>query len=95
MAAYLVVDIEVTDPDAFAEYRKLVPDVIAAHGGRYLVRGGSCEVLEGAWTPNRFVVVEFPSMAALKAFHDAPEYRSLRDLRQRSTKSNLIAVEGA
>jgi uncharacterized protein (DUF1330 family) len=94
MPAYLIADIEVVDATAFEEYRKQIPAVIAAHGGRYLARGGATEVLEGGWAPRRAVIVEFQSMAALKAFYDAPDYRSLRELRQRTTKSNLVAVEG-
>jgi uncharacterized protein (DUF1330 family) len=94
MPAYLIADIEVVDAAAFEEYRKQIPAVIAAHGGRYLARGGATEVLEGDWAPRRAVIVEFQSMAALKAFYDAPDYRSLRELRQRATKTNLVAVEG-
>ena len=94
MAAYLIVDIEVTDATAYEEYRKQVPAIIAAHGGRYLVRGGASEVLEGSWHPKRSVILEFPTMANLKAFWAAPEYQPLRVLRERVAKSNLVAVEG-
>ena len=94
MAAYLLVDIEVTDGAAYEEYRKQVPPIIAAHGGRYLVRGGASEVLEGTWRPKRSAVIEFPSMAALKAFWQAPEYQPLRRIRERAAISNLVAVEG-
>ena len=94
MPAYLIADIEIVDAAGFEEYRKHVPAVLAAHGGRYLVRGGTTEVLEGGWAPRRAVIVEFPSLAALKAFYDAPEYRWLLELRQRTTKTNLVAVEG-
>jgi uncharacterized protein (DUF1330 family) len=94
MAAYLIVDIEIIDPAAYEEYRKQVPAIIAAHGGRYLVRGGASEVLEGSWQPKRSVILEFPSMAHLKAFWQAPEYQPLRVLRERAAKSNLVALEG-
>jgi uncharacterized protein (DUF1330 family) len=94
MAAYLIVDIEITDADAFAEYRRLVPPFIAAHGGRYVARGGAVEVLEGTWQPHRAVILEFPDMASLKAFHEDPAYQPLRALRERSTRSNLVAIEG-
>jgi uncharacterized protein (DUF1330 family) len=67
MAAYLIADIEVTDPVAYEEYRKTVPAMIATHGGKYLVRAGKTEVLEGSWQPRRMVVVEFPSMTHLQA----------------------------
>ena len=94
MSAYLIADIEVLDPDAFGDYRNKVPAVIAAHGGKYLARGGPIEVLEGTWNPGRCVIVEFPSMAALKAFYDSPEYRALREQRQRTTRSRVVALEG-
>jgi uncharacterized protein (DUF1330 family) len=94
MAAYILADIEVLDPDTYEEYRREVPAVIEKYGGRYLARGGATEVLEGSWTPRRTVIVEFPSMAALERFWSSPEYRPLAEIRQASTRSNLIAVEG-
>ena len=94
MAAYLVADIEVTDSAGFAEYQQKVPATIAAHGGRYLVRGGAAETLEGAWAPKRCVVLEFPTMAQLKTWYASPEYRPLITIRERTTKSNLVIVEG-
>lgn len=94
MAAYVIADIEVTDREGFAEYQQKVPATIAAHGGRYLVRGGAVEVMEGGWTPGRCVVLEFSDMARLKAWYHSPEYRPLIAIRERTTKSNLVFVEG-
>ena len=94
MAAYIWANVEVTDPVAYEEYRQRVPAIIAAHGGRYLARGGRSELLEGAVQPNRLVVLEFPDMAQLKAFYRSPEYRPLIALRQRTARSSLMAVEG-
>jgi uncharacterized protein (DUF1330 family) len=94
MPAYLIADIDVTDSVGYDEYRARVPAVIAAHGGRYLVRGGASEVLEGAWRPKRSAIIEFPSLAAFKAFWESAEYRPLKELRERSAKSNLVVVEG-
>jgi uncharacterized protein (DUF1330 family) len=94
MAAYLYVDLEVTDPARYEEYRKAVPAVIAAHGGRYLVRGGASQVLEGDVQPKRQVVLEFPDMAALKAFWDSPEYAPLKKLRQQASRGSIVAIEG-
>jgi len=94
MTAYLIADIEVTDPVGYDEYKKRVPAVIAAHGGRYLARGGASEVLEGTWRPKRSAIIEFPDRASLKAFWDSPEYRPLRDMRERSAKSNVVVIEG-
>jgi uncharacterized protein (DUF1330 family) len=94
MAVYLIADIDVLDGAAFAPYREQVPALIAAHGGRYLARGGAIRVLEGGWNPKRCTVIEFSSMAALDAFWAAPEYQPLRELRLRTTRSNIIVTEG-
>jgi uncharacterized protein (DUF1330 family) len=95
MPAYLIGNIEVTDPAAYEEYKKGVAATIAAYGGRSLVRpGGAMEVLEGDWTPKRLVILEFPSAAKLKAWYNSPEYRPLLQIRLRSAKSSLVMVEG-
>jgi uncharacterized protein (DUF1330 family) len=94
MAAYLIVDIEVTDPAAFEEYRQKVPASIAKYGGKYLARGGQFEVLEGSWTPKRVVVLEFESMERAKQWYNSPEYRPLKLLRQKSAITNAIFVQG-
>jgi uncharacterized protein (DUF1330 family) len=94
MAAYLIADIEITDPVGYEEYKRRVPAIIAAHGGRYLARGGATEVLEGTWRPRRSAIIEFPSLASLKAFWDSPEYQPLRAIRERSARANLVVVEG-
>jgi uncharacterized protein (DUF1330 family) len=94
MAAYLIADIEITEPVGYEEYRRRVPAIIAAHGGRYLARGGATEVLEGTWQPRRSAIIEFPSLASLKAFWDSPEYQPLRAIRERSARSNLVVIEG-
>ncbi len=94
MAAYVVVDIQVTDPVGYAEYRQLAPPIVAAYGGRYLVRGGALETLEGDWAPQRLVILEFPSVAQAKAWWDSPEYRPAREMRQRTTISKMVVVEG-
>ena len=94
MPAYIIADIDVKDPAAYQEYRVKVPALIEKYGGRYLARGGAVEVLTGSWAPTRAVIVEFPDMAALKRFWDSPEYQTLREIREGSTRGNLIAVEG-
>ena len=94
MAAYIHASIEVTDPALYEDYRREVPAPIAAHGGRYLVRGGACEALEGGLPPQRQVILEFPDMAALKAFYDSPEYTRLRAIRQRASRGTLVAIQG-
>ncbi|MGZ5205499.1 MAG: DUF1330 domain-containing protein [Caldimonas sp.] len=94
MAAYLIADVEIADLAAYETYRQQVPAIITAYGGRYLVRGGASELLEGERSPKRTVVLEFPTMPALKSFWDSPEYRPLRELRERAATSNIIAVAG-
>jgi uncharacterized protein (DUF1330 family) len=94
MSAYIIADVEVIDSAAYEEYRQKVPAIIAAYGGRYLARGGATQALEGSWLPKRCVILEFPSMARLKAFYTSPEYQPLPAIRQCTTKSNLIATEG-
>ncbi len=94
MAAYIYADVEVTDPAAYEAYRQQVPALIAAHGGRYLVRGGAVEVLEGDRVPRRQVILEFADMAHLKAFYTSPAYQTLIAIRQGASVGNLIAIEG-
>jgi uncharacterized protein (DUF1330 family) len=95
MPAYLIADIEVTDPAGYEEYRKRVPALVAAFGGRFLVRGGALTALEGTWRPKRLVVIEFPDMAALQSWYDSPAYRPLVELRQRTSTSSVVAIEGS
>ena len=94
MSAYIVVDCEVMNPAQYENYKKLAPAAIAAHGGRYLARGGATVVLEGEWKPNRVVILEFPSLAAAQGFYDSPEYREARAARAGAARMNFIAVEG-
>jgi uncharacterized protein (DUF1330 family) len=94
MSAYIFASVEITDPAAYEEYRRRVPAIIAAYGGRYLARGGAVERLEGNAPVNRLVIVEFPDMARLKAFYNSAEYQPLLAIRQRAARSNLLAIEG-
>jgi uncharacterized protein (DUF1330 family) len=94
MAAYVYANLKVTDEAAFAEYRQAVPATIAAYGGRYLVRGGAFEVLEGEARPERLVILEFPDMATLRAWYRSDAYRPLLALRKRATDSQIVAIDG-
>jgi uncharacterized protein (DUF1330 family) len=94
MAAYVIADVEVIDSAGYEEYRRQVPATIAAHGGRYLARGGATEVLEGSWSPRRCVILEFPDMEAFRAWWSSPEYVALRAIRERTTSSNLVVTQG-
>jgi uncharacterized protein (DUF1330 family) len=94
MAAYLIVNVEVKDPERFAEYARLSPPCIARYGGEYLARGGKAEKLEGAWEPRRVVVVRFGSFEEAKAWWASEEYRGPKALRQSCAVTNMILVEG-
>jgi uncharacterized protein (DUF1330 family) len=94
MAAYVIVDLTVTDLPTMEEYRKLVPATLAKYGGRFLVRGGAHQTVEGDWKPNRVVVLEFPSMEQAKRWYDSEEYREPKAMRLRAGRANLIMVEG-
>jgi uncharacterized protein (DUF1330 family) len=94
MAAYLLAEIDVTDPEGFEAYRRDVPNLIARFGGRYLARGGAAEVLEGERRLKRTVLLEFPDMATLKAFYGSPEYQPLLALRQMSSQSEVLIFDG-
>jgi uncharacterized protein (DUF1330 family) len=95
MAAYLIAHVDITDPQLYEEYRLKVPAVIAAYGGRYLIRGAPQARLEGDGALRRVAVLEFPTMAQLQAWYESAEYRPLIALRQRSARSTLYAFEGA
>jgi uncharacterized protein (DUF1330 family) len=94
LAAYLVAKLVVTDPEAYEQYRSQVPATIAAYGGRYIVRGGAIDTLEGEAVTERVVILEFPDMAQLKAWYQSAAYRPLIEIRKRSTHSKLFAIEG-
>ena len=94
MAAYLLANIEVRDQAPFDEYRRRVPATIAAHGGRYLCRGGAVEILEGEFDAKRVVLLEFPDAAAIRTWYASPEYQELLDLRERAATTMLMLVEG-
>ena len=94
MPAYLVVDIEVEDPERYALYRTMVPATLAMFGGRYLARGGHTEVLEGGWQPSRLVIVEFPSVERAREWLDSPEYAEARAIRRATTRTNMVVIEG-
>ncbi|HVF99522.1 MAG TPA: DUF1330 domain-containing protein [Chloroflexia bacterium] len=94
MVAYVIVDIDVTDPEGYEAYKAPAAANVLASGGRYRVRGGKTEVLEGDWQPNRLVVLEFDSMEQVKAWWNSEEYAPLKDVRHRTTNSRMIVVEG-
>jgi uncharacterized protein (DUF1330 family) len=95
MAAYVIVDMTVTDPAGIEEYRKLAGASVAAAGGKFLVRGGKMEVFDGDWKPQRVVVLEFPSLERAKFWRGSPEYGKACEIRDRAAKTRMIVVEGA
>ena len=94
MPAYLIVDLEVTDPAGFEEYRQLVPATVQQYGGRFIVRGGAVEALEGDWQPKRVVITEFPSLEQARRWYNSEAYREPKALRFKTATSKVILVEG-
>jgi uncharacterized protein (DUF1330 family) len=93
MSAYVIVELEVTDPDQYAAYGKLAEESVSRHGGRFVVRGGNHEVIEGEWAP-RMIVLEFDSLEAIQAWYRSEDYQSCLPMRLASSKGRMIAVEG-
>lgn len=94
MPAYVVVQVTVNDPAPYERYKTLAPASIAAHGGRYLVRGAPVETLEGTWHPSRFVVLEFPTAAAARSWWSSEHYKPAKAIRQANADTEMILVEG-
>jgi uncharacterized protein (DUF1330 family) len=94
MPAYIVVEVEVLDPEKYEDYKKMVPASLAKYGGKFLVRGGKAENLEGTWSPKRIVITEFPSIDQAKAWWNSPEYAEAKALRHTTAKTEMIVVEG-
>jgi uncharacterized protein (DUF1330 family) len=94
MKAYVVAAETVKDEAMFAEYRKAVPATLEAFGGKFIVRGGNLNLLEGEWPHARFVVIEFPSREAAEGWYGSPEYQKIIGLRHNSSVGNLIIAEG-
>jgi uncharacterized protein (DUF1330 family) len=94
MPAYVINDMEITDPQRFEEYKRLSPPTVAAYGGRFLARGGEVTPLEGGWEPRRLVMLEFPSVEQAQAWLDSPEYAPARRLRELSAKSRMVVIDG-
>jgi uncharacterized protein (DUF1330 family) len=94
MAAYMIAEVSVHDAAAFEEYRAAVPATIAKYGGRYVIRGGASETVEGDWHPKRLVVLEFPDMARAKQWYNSADYQKILPLRTRASNTNALFVEG-
>jgi len=94
MPAYVVVQIVVEDPETYEQYKALAPASMAAHGGRYLVRGGPVTVLEGSWNPARLVILEFPTAEAARTWWASEDYAPARALRQASARTEMVLIDG-
>ena len=94
MTAYVIARIAVTDPDRYEDYKALAQEAIAAHGGRYLVRGGDVQTLEGQAESRRVVVLEFPTMESAEKFYRSAEYEAAKEARRGAAELQLILVEG-
>jgi uncharacterized protein (DUF1330 family) len=94
MAAYIIVDVDVKDAKAYEAYKQPAAASIAQYGGKYLVRGGKHEVLEGSWHPTRLVVLEFPSVEAAKRWYESEEYRKVMPIRHRHAVGHMVLVDG-
>ena len=94
MAAYIVVEVDVRDAERYEDYKRLVPPTLAEYGGRFVVRGGAAETLEGDWSPGRVVIVEFPSSEKAREWWASSEYAPAKALRQATAHTRMILVEG-
>jgi uncharacterized protein (DUF1330 family) len=94
MAAYFLVDVAVNDPQLYAEYRKLVMPTLEKYGGRFLVRGGTVETIEGTWNPGRFVILEFENSEQFQRWYNSPEYTEARAIRFKASTASAILVQG-
>jgi uncharacterized protein (DUF1330 family) len=94
MPAYVIVQLIITDPEGFEAYRNMVPATIAKYGGKYVVRGGNMETLEGHWDTQRLVILEFENAERAKQWWASEDYREAKELRQRTAQTQLIVVEG-
>ncbi len=94
MAAYIVVDIEITDPSEYQTYAQQTAATLERYGGKFLVRGGNPETLEGDWKTKRLVILEFPGAEQAKSWYDSPEYSAIKGIRHRSAISRMLLVHG-
>ncbi len=94
MSAFIIVEIEIREAEPYERYKQLAPPSIAAYGGRYIVRGGEAETLEGGWKPKRLVMLEFPTMELARAWWASPEYAEGKALRQSCADTKMILVAG-
>ncbi len=93
-SAYILANVDVTDPQQYEQYKKLSSIAMQAHGAEVCVRGGKVDVLEGDWNPGRVVILKFPSPEKAQAFYDSPEYAAARKAREGAAVMRMVLVEG-
>jgi uncharacterized protein (DUF1330 family) len=94
MPAYIIVEVKITDTEKYEEYKKLTPSSIAAYDGKFIVRGGETENLEGDWQPERIVILEFPNVDRAEQWWNSIEYAPAKSIRQKSATTKMILVKG-
>ena len=94
MSAYLIANVNIQNPDLYKNYSSQVMDTVVRYGGKFLVRGGQTDLLEGQWIPNRTVIIEFSDIDTLNAWYKSPEYQSIIGIREEAAISNVFSVEG-
>jgi uncharacterized protein (DUF1330 family) len=94
MPAYVIVDIDVTDPERYERYKAATPATLEAADGRFLVRGGEITILEGDWQPSRLVVLEFESVTAAERWYESAAYQAAKKLREGGARMRMVAVQG-
>ena len=94
LSAYVVVDVDVRDRETYERYKELAAPAVAAYGGRYLVRGGATQTLEGSWSPSRLVILGFPTAEAGRAWWNSPEYQPAKAFRQACAGTDMLLVQG-
>lgn len=94
MPAYVIVEVTIEDTTAYEEYKKLTPASITAHEGRFIVRGGKTFSIEGDWSPDRIVVLEFPTMEKAREWWSSEQYAIAKKIRQAAAKTKMIFVDG-
>lgn len=95
MAAYIIADVDITDPAKYEDYKKLTPGAVAKHGGRFIARGGQTATLEGNWKPGRVILLEFPTYEQARNFYTSVEYTAARRARAGAATFRMIVVDGA
>ena len=94
MPAFIIVDVKITNPGDYEEYKRLTPASIAAYQGSFVVRGGATETLEGDWVPERIVVLQFPDAERARQWWNSQEYADAKLIRQRAAFTRMILVDG-